>query len=172
MGLDQDTEWSKATSIYDFHALDIHGNDVSLEKYRGHVCIIVNVASHCGLTEPNYVQLQALYQKYGESKGLRILAFPSNQFANQEPGSEDEISEFIKKYNVTFDMFSKISVNGDKAHPLYKWLKDQKEGAGFITDAIKWNFSKFIIDKEGHVVDRFAPTSEPLSMEDTLNKYF
>ncbi|XP_058793014.1 phospholipid hydroperoxide glutathione peroxidase-like [Phymastichus coffea] len=170
--LDQDKDWSQAKSIYEFHAKDILGNDISLDKYRNHVAIIVNVASQCGLTETNYKQLQSLYEKYGESKGLRVLAFPSNEFAGQEPGTSQEILNFVKKYNVTFDMYEKILVNGDDAHPLYKWLKTQKEGAGTITDAIKWNFTKFIIDKNGQVVARFAPTTEPFEMEDTLKKYF
>ncbi|OXU25040.1 hypothetical protein TSAR_008911 [Trichomalopsis sarcophagae] len=167
----QDTDWSKAKSIYEFHAKDIRGNDVSLDKYRGHVAIIVNVASQCGLTDTNYKQLQSLFEKYGESKGLRILAFPSNEFAGQEPGTSEEILNFVKKYNVSFDMFEKIQVNGDEAHPLYKWLKSQEEGAGTITDGIKWNFTKFLIDKNGKVVSRFAPTTEPFSMEDTITKY-
>lgn len=131
----------------------------------------MNVASQCGLTDTNYKQLQSLFEKYGESKGLRVLAFPSNEFAGQEPGTSEEILNFVKKYNVSFDMFEKIQVNGDEAHPLYKWLKSQEEGAGTITDGIKWNFTKFLIDKNGKVVSRFAPTTEPLSMEDTINKY-
>lgn len=139
-----------------------------MEKYRGHVLIIVNVASNCGLTESNYKQLQQLYDKYSE-KGLRILAFPSNQFAGQEPGTSEEILNFVKQYNVTFDMFEKIDVNGENAHPLWKWLKTQK--GGLITDAIKWNFTKFIVNKEGKPVERFSPTTEPLSMEENLKKY-
>lgn len=171
-GFKQDTDWKSAKSIYEFHARDIDGNDVSLEKYRDHVAIVVNVASDCGLTDSNYKQLQALYEKYGKSKGLRILAFPSNDFANQEPGDAHDIKEFIKKYHVTFDMFEKIHVNGDNAHPLYKWLKSQKQGGGFLVDAIKWNFTKFLIDKNGQVIDRYAPTSDPNSMETELEKYF
>lgn len=166
----QDTDWESATSIYDFHANDIKGNDIPLENYRGHVLIIVNVASHCGLTDTNYKQLQQLYDKYREKEGLRILAFPSNQFAGQEPGTAEEIQNFVKQYNVTFDMFEKIDVNGNNAHPLWKWLKRQKEG--FVTNAIKWNFTKFIVDKEGKVVERFSPSTEPLAMEETLKKYF
>ncbi|XP_018904211.1 uncharacterized protein [Bemisia tabaci] len=172
LGFDQDNDWQQATSIYDFTAEDIRGNKVDLSKYKDHVCIIVNVASQCGLTETNYKQLQELYNKYSESKGLRILAFPSNQFLSQEPGTNAEILEFTKKYGVTFDMFAKIDVNGDNAHPLYKWLKSQKAGSGFLTDSIKWNFSKFLINKQGQVVDRFAPATEPLKMEDDLKKYF
>ncbi|XP_077262852.1 uncharacterized protein LOC143897807 [Temnothorax americanus] len=166
----QDTNWQSATSVYDFHANDILGKDVSLGKYRGHVLVIVNVASNCGLTDTNYKQLQELYNKYSEKEGLRILAFPSNQFAGQEPGTSQEILNFVKRYNVTFDMFEKIDVNGENAHPLWKWMKTQKEG--LITNAIKWNFTKFIVDKEGKVVERFAPSTEPLSMEETLKKYF
>ncbi|XP_072763354.1 uncharacterized protein [Anoplolepis gracilipes] len=166
----QDTDWSSATSVYNFHADDIMGKDISLEKYRNHVLIIVNVASNCGLTDVNYKQLQELYNKYNEREGLRILAFPSNQFAGQEPGTAEEIFNFVKGYNVTFDMFSKINVNGENAHPLWKWLKTQKDG--FITNDIKWNFTKFIIDKNGKVVERFSPSTEPLEMEETLKKYF
>ncbi|CAB0037822.1 unnamed protein product [Trichogramma brassicae] len=158
--------------MYEFHANDIHGKDVSLDKYKDHVAIVVNVASQCGLTEANYKQLQGLYEKYGESKGLRILAFPCNQFASQEPGTSEEILAFVKKYDVTFDMFEKIDVNGDNAHPLYKWMKSQPDGAGVLIDAIKWNFTKFIIDKNGKVVARFAPTTEPNSMEEALLKLF
>ncbi|XP_072160368.1 uncharacterized protein [Bemisia tabaci] len=172
LGFDQETDWQQATSIYDFTAEDIRGNKVDLSKYKDHVCIIVNVASQCGLTETNYKQLQELYNKYSESKGLRILAFPSNQFAKQEPGTNAEILEFTKNYGVTFDMFAKINVNGDNAHPLYKWLTSQKAGSGFLTDSIKWNFSKFLVNKQGQVVDRFAPATEPLKMEDDLKKYF
>lgn len=166
----QDTDWQSATSIYSFYANDIKGKNVSLAKYRDHVLIVVNVASNCGLTETNYQQLQELYNKYSETKGLRILAFPSNQFAGQEPGTSEEILDFVKRYNVTFDLFEKIDVNGEDAHPLWKWLKTQKEG--FITNAIKWNFTKFIVDKQGKVVERYAPSDEPLAMEETLNKYF
>lgn len=166
----QDTDWSKATTIYDFHARDIHGNDVQLDKYRGHVCIIVNVASNCGLTDNNYKELVQLYNRYSKKDGLRILAFPSNQFGGQEPGTSEQILDFVKKYNVTFDMFEKIDVNGDDALPLWKWLKSQ--ASGFITDGIKWNFTKFIINKEGKVVQRHAPTTEPLQLEAELQKYF
>ncbi|XP_011139834.1 probable phospholipid hydroperoxide glutathione peroxidase [Harpegnathos saltator] len=161
---DQNSDYQSATSIYDFHANDIKGQDVPLEKYRGNVLIIVNVASHCGYTDINYNQLQQLYDKY-MTKGLRILAFPSNQFANQEPGTNEEILNFVQRYNVTFDMFEKIDVNGENAHPLWKWLEEQKDGK------IKWNFTKFIVDRKGQVVSRFEPHTEPLDMEDTLKKY-
>ena len=111
-----------------------------------------------------------MYEKYSEVEGLRILAFPSNQFGGQEPGDSTEILNFVKKYNVTFDLFQKIDVNGDNAHPLWKWLK--KQAGGFIDDSIKWNFTKFIINKEGKVVARHAPTTSPLEMESELQKYF
>lgn len=166
----QDKDWNSARSIYDFHAKDIQGNDVSLAKYRGHVCIIVNVASQCGLTDTNYKGLVQLYEQYSEKKGLRILAFPSNQFGGQEPGSPDQILDFVKKYNVTFDVYEKVNVNGDDAHPLWKWLKTQ--AGGFITDGIKWNFTKFIINKEGRTVSRYSPQQNPLEMESELKKYF
>ena len=168
---DQEKSWDTATSIYQFHVKDLSGQDVSLEKYRGHVLLIVNVASQCGLTDTNYKQLVTLHEKYADSKGLRILAFPSNQFAGQEPGTSAEIAEFVKQYNVKFDMFEKIDVNGEGAHPLYKWLKTR--GVGFLTNDIKWNFTKFIINKEGQVVERIGPMIEPLAIEATLvNMYF
>ncbi|XP_057337483.1 uncharacterized protein LOC130675677 [Microplitis mediator] len=167
----QITDWEKAENVYQFYANDIHGNNISLAKYRGHVMIIVNVASECGLTDVNYNQLVELYKMYGNSKGLKILAFPSNQFNNQEPGTSEQIYEFVsKRYNVKFDMFEKIDVNGENAHPLWKWLKTQKDG--FITNDIKWNFTKFIIDKQGKVVLRSSPTTEPIALEDELKKLF
>ncbi|XP_012537298.1 probable glutathione peroxidase 2 [Monomorium pharaonis] len=168
----QNIDWQSANTVYDFYANDIFGKNISLEKYRGYVLIIVNVASNCGLTDTNYKQLQELYNKYSEKEGLRILAFPSNQFAGQEPGTSEEIFNFVKRYNVTFDMFEKIDVNGENAHPLWKWLKIQKGGEGLITNDIKWNFTKFIINKEGKVMNRFSPSTEPLNMEETLKKYF
>ncbi|KAF7418622.1 hypothetical protein HZH68_001275 [Vespula germanica] len=165
---DEQQSLKSATSVYDFHALDIYGNDVDLNKYRGHVLIIVNVASNCGLTDTNYKQLVQLYEKYGNSAGLRILAFPSNQFGGQEPGTSQEILNFVKKYNVTFDMFNKVDVNGNNAHPLWKWLTELGGDKG---GTIKWNFTKFIVDKEGNVVARFAPNNEPLEMEPILKEY-
>lgn len=165
--INQNTDWNKATTIYDFTAKDIQNNDVSLEKYRGKVVLITNVASNCGLTERNYKELVQLHEKYNKD-GLEILAFPCNQFGNQEPGTPEEIMEFTKKYNVQFDMFNKVDVNGEGAHPLWKWLKTQ--GSGFITDDIKWNFTKFIVNKEGKVVSRHAPTVNPLALEDELTK--
>jgi len=158
-------------SIYEFSATDIDGTEVSMEKYKGHVCIIVNVASKWGKTDVNYRQLVELYNKYSEADGLRILGFPCNQFGGQEPGSEPEIKEFVAKYNVTFDMFSKINVNGGSAHPLWAYLKE-KQG-GFLMNAIKWNFTKFVVDKEGQPVARFGPTDDPIpKVEEEIKKYF
>jgi len=159
------------STIYEFSANDIDGNEVSLEKYRGHVCVIVNVASKWGKTDVNYRQLVELYNKYSEAAGLRILGFPCNQFGGQEPGTEQEIKEFVSKYNVEFDMFSKINVNGGSAHPLFNFLKAKQ--AGFLVNAIKWNFTKFVVNKEGEPVARFAPTDDPIpKVEDELKKHF
>jgi len=163
-------DWKSATSIYDFSAIDIDGNEVSLEKYRGHVSVIANVASKWGATAKNYSQLQALYEKYSESHGLRILGFPCNQFGGQEPGTEADIKEFIKKYNVQFDMYSKINVNGDNTHPLFSYLKSKLGGT--LGSFIKWNFTKFVVDKNGQPVKRFGPNEEPNAMEPDLLKYF
>lgn len=157
-----------AETIYDFSAKTLDGEEVSLEKYKGHVCIIVNVASRCGHTKSNYEQFVELYDKYSESKGLRILAFPCNQFGGQEPGDSNKISEFIKKKNVKFDVFEKISVNGKNAHPLWKFL--QEKIAGPKGKPIKWNFTKFIIDEEGKVVSRHQPSVKPLTLIDSLEK--
>uniref|UniRef100_H2MIL0 Thioredoxin domain-containing protein n=1 Tax=Oryzias latipes TaxID=8090 RepID=H2MIL0_ORYLA len=153
----QKEDWKKAASIYEFSAIDIDGNDVSLEKYRGYVCIIVNV-------------LTAMHTQYAE-QGLRILAFPCNQFGSQEPGTEAEIKEFAKGYNAEFDLFSKIDVNNDTAHPLWKWMKEQPKGKGFMGNYIKWNFTKFLIDKNGQVVKRYGPKDEPFSIKKDLPQY-
>lgn len=163
-------DYKNAKSIYEFTANDIKGNPVSLEKYKGHVCIIVNVASQCGYTKNNYAELVDLYNEYSESKGLRILAFPCNQFAGQEPGSNDEICEFVKSKNVNFDMFDKLNVNGNDAHLLWKFLK-HKQG-GTMGDFIKWNFTKFIIDKNGQPVERHGPSTNPKDLVKSLEKYW
>ena len=161
--------WKKAKSIYEFSAKDIDGNDICLEKYKDHVVLILNVASKWGFTDKNYTQLQALHAKYAESKGLRILAFPCNQFGSQEPWPEAEIKKFATdKYGVQFDMFSKINVNGSEAHPLFKYLK-HKQG-GTLGDFIKWNFTKFLVNKEGIPVKRFAPNNDPNSIEKDFEK--
>lgn len=152
---DSDEAWKKATSVYNFSVNNIQGELVSLEKYRGNVLLIVNVASQCGLTNSNYAELVELDQTYRE-RGLRILAFPCNQFANQEPGDNAQIMAFAKEKNATFDFFDKINVNGKEANPLYKYLRMKQ--TGIFGDAIKWNFTKFIVDKSGQPVDRFGPT--------------
>jgi len=162
--------WKNASSIYDFTVKDIDGNDVSLDKYKGHVCVITNLASKWGLTAQNYKELQALHDELAESRGLRILGFPCNQFGSQEPGTNAEVKEFAQgKYGAQFDLFSKIKVNGNDADPLWKYLK-MKQG-GTFGDFIKWNFSKFLIDKNGQVVKRYGPKEAPLSMKPDILKY-
>lgn len=170
MGDENPKEPTKASSIYEFSANDINGEAVSLEKYKGHVCIIVNVASRCGHTKSNYEQFVELYDKYAESKGLRILAFPCNQFGTQEPGDSEKIRCFAEKKGVKFDMFEKINVNGPKAHPLWIYLREKIPGPK--GKAIKWNFTKFIVNDEGEPVERFASSTKPLKLIETLEKYW
>lgn len=162
--------WKEAKSIYDFTVNDVRGNPVSLTKYQGHVCIIVNVASRCGLTKTNYAELVDLYNEYAESKGLRILAFPCNQFAGQEPGDAEQICSFAASKNVNFDIFEKVNVNGEDAHPLWKYLKSKQGGT--FGDFIKWNFTKFIIDKNGQPVERHGPKTNPKDLVKSLEKYW
>lgn len=161
-------DFTTATSVYDFVAKNIKGENVPLEKYKGNVLLIVNVASKCGYTATNYRELNELYEKY-ESKGLRILAFPCNQFAGQEPGDAEKIYEFASKRNVKFDLFEKINVNGENAHPLWKYLK--KKQSGTFGDFIKWNFTKFVVDKEGKVVARHSPSTNPSKIAKELEQY-
>ncbi|KAJ4969501.1 hypothetical protein NE237_016202 [Protea cynaroides] len=150
-------------AIYDFTVKDIHGNDVSMSTYSGKVLMIVNVASKCGLTHSNYKELNILYEKY-KDKGLEILAFPCNQFAGQEPGSNDDIKEVACTiFKAEFPIFDKVEVNGNNATPIYKFLKSQK--GGIFGDGIKWNFTKFLVDRNGKVVERYAPTTSPLKIE-------
>ena len=146
-------------SVYDYSAKTLDGQDVSLADYRGQVLLIVNTASKCGFT-PQYEGLEALYKSH-KDRGFTVLAFPCNQFGAQEPGNAEEIANFCSlTYDVTFPVMSKIDVNGADAHPLYKFLK--KEPKGLLgTEAIKWNFTKFLIGKDGEVVERFAPTVKP-----------
>lgn len=142
---------------------DIHGNDTSLSEYSGKVLLIVNVASKCGLTHSNYKELNVLYEKY-KNQGFEILAFPCNQFAGQEPGSNEEIQDTVCTiFKAEFPIFDKIDVNGKNTAPVYKFLKSEK--GGFFGDAIKWNFTKFLVNKEGKVVERYAPTTSPLKIE-------
>lgn len=148
-------------SIYDITVKDNKGNDVSLSEYKGKVLLIVNTATHCGLT-PQYEGLEDLYEKYCE-KGFEILDFPCNQFAFQAPGDAEKIDSFCKaRYNTKFRRFAKIKVNGRGADPLYVYLKEQKPGR------IQWNFAKFLIDKEGNVVERFAPFAKPVTLEQAI----
>jgi glutathione peroxidase len=148
-----------AASVHDFTAKRIGGKEEKLSSYEGKTLLIVNVASKCGFT-PQYEGLQTLYEAY-KDKGLVVLGFPCNQFGAQEPGDEKEIATFCStNYGVTFPMFAKIDVNGENAHPLYKFLKREKKGlAG--SEAIKWNFTKFLVDGEGEVVARFGPQDSP-----------
>lgn len=156
---DQD---NRSQTVYDFMVQTADGSTESLSKYRGKVLLIVNTASNCGFT-PQYQGLQELYQKYLE-RGLVVLGFPCNQFKAQEPGSNTEIQEFCRlNYGVSFPVYAKIEVNGDNAHPLYKYLKAQKTGV--LGQAIKWNFSKFLVGADGKVIDRYAPTTKPASLE-------
>ena len=147
------------TSVYDFSARDIDGNERSLADYRGKTLLIVNVASKCGFT-PQYTGLEALWRA-DRDKGLVVLGFPCDQFGHQEPGDEAEIRNFCStSYDVTFPMFAKIEVNGPGTHPLYQWLKS--EGKGILgSESIKWNFTKFLVNREGEVVKRYAPTDTP-----------
>ena len=144
--------------LYDFSAKLNNGQDQSLASYQGKVLLIVNTASKCGFT-PQYKGLQELYARYHD-RGLEVLGFPCDQFGHQEPGNDDEIKSFCElNYGVNFPLFSKIEVNGENAHPLYKFLKEEK--GGLLGDAIKWNFTKFLVDKQGSVIERFAPTTTP-----------
>lgn len=148
-----------STSVYDFQAVDIQGKERSLADYRGQVLLIVNTASRCGFT-PQFEGLQSLYSDLSD-KGLAVLGFPCNQFLSQEPGDEQEIGQFCSmNYGVDFPMFSKIDVNGDNAHPLFNYLK--KEARGLMgSEKIKWNFTKFLVNRQGSVVARYAPQTKP-----------
>ncbi len=182
---------SDMNTIYDFTALSNKGKEVNFADYQGKVLLIVNTASKCGFT-PQYDGLEALYQKY-KDQGLVIIGFPCDQFGHQEPGTDEQIEEFCRiNHGVTFPLMSKIEVNGEGAHPIYQWLKSQAGFAGFdpahpltkIPDEmstkadpdyaskpdIKWNFTKFLISKEGKVVSRFEPTTEPQGMEESIEK--
>jgi glutathione peroxidase len=158
--------------IYSVTVSDIRGNQQSLNDYRNKVLLIVNTASKCGFT-PQYKGLEEIYRRY-KDQGFEVLAFPCNQFANQEPGTEAEIASFCEtQYEVSFALFTKIEVNGKDAHPLYQFLKKQAPGL-LGSEAIKWNFTKFLVDREGRVVKRFAPSDTPQSIssdiEALLNK--
>jgi glutathione peroxidase len=152
--------------VYDFAAETLDGQPAALGDYRGQVLLIVNTASKCGFT-PQYEGLEALYRKH-KDQGFAVLGFPCNQFGAQEPGDAGEIASFCSlTYDVSFPMFSKVDVNGPQAHPLYAFLKKQKKGL-LGSEGIKWNFTKFLVDRSGAVIDRFAPTTKPEALESAV----
>jgi glutathione peroxidase len=156
------------TTVYDFSAKTLDGDEIPLSNFRGQVLLIVNTASKCGFT-PQYEGLEKIYEKL-HGDGLTVLGFPCNQFGHQEPGSESEIGAFCQKnYGVSFPMFAKIDVNGDDTHPLYKYLKKEEKGV-LGTQAIKWNFTKFLIDKDGTPVARYGSTTKPEDIEADIKK--
>ncbi len=155
-----------AMNIYDIEVKNIDGQTIKLEKYKNRVMLIVNVASNCGYTN-QYTGLQELHEKYN-TQGLSVLGFPCNQFLSQEPGTEEEIKNFcMSSFGVSFDMFSKIDVNGASTHPLYVFLKEKASGI-LGSEAIKWNFTKFLVDKNGKVLKRYAPSTTPSEIEQDI----
>lgn len=153
--------------FYDYTAKKMNGKEVKMEEFKGKVLLVVNTASKCGFT-PQLEGLEELYKKY-KDRGFEVLGFPCNQFGKQDPGTNKEISEFcLLNYGVSFTMFEKIEVNGENAHPIYKFLKDNTKG--ILGSEIKWNFTKFLIDSKGNVVDRFAPTTKPSKIEKDIEK--
>jgi glutathione peroxidase len=169
MGAKTSKEEVPQKSVHEFTVQDASGNSVNLSTYKGKVLLIVNVASQCALTKSNYKELTEIYTKYRD-QGFEVLAFPCNQFGREEPGTNEEIKEFAcTRFKAEFPIFDKINVNGAEAAPLYKFLKASK-GGGLLGDSIKWNFSKFLVDKEGNVVDRYAPTTSPSKIEKDIKK--
>ncbi|EPZ32438.1 glutathione peroxidase [Rozella allomycis CSF55] len=159
---------AKNAAFYDFSALDIsEKKDISMKDFQGKTLLVVNIASKCGLTASNYPQLKELNDKFYD-KGLRILCFPCNQFAGQEPGTNEEINQFACQYDPKFQMFAKIDVNGSNTHPLYAFLKTKCPGFGI--NAIKWNFTKFLVDKNGNPIKRYGPQEEPLTIIPDIEK--
>ena len=155
-------------SLHEFSAIDIDGHPRHLGEFAGQVLLVVNVASRCGFT-PQYAGLEKLWTDYRD-RGFAVLGFPCDQFGHQEPGDADEIRNFCSlTYDVSFPMFAKIEVNGGNAHPLWKWLKDEKGGLLGI-DAIKWNFTKFLVGRDGHVLSRYAPTERPESLAGDIER--
>jgi glutathione peroxidase len=157
-------------NVYDFQATALDGKPVDLAQYRGKVLLIVNTASKCGFT-PQYQGLETVYRELrGRGPGFEVLGFPCNQFGAQEPGTEDEIGAFCEKnYGVSFPMFAKVDVNGDAAHPLWKYLKGEAPGV-LGTEGIKWNFTKFLIGRDGQVAKRYAPTTKPEEIADDIER--
>jgi glutathione peroxidase len=155
-------------SVYSFTVERLNGEPVSLADYRGKVLLIVNVASQCGFT-PQYEGLEALYRNHNAA-GFEVLGFPCNQFGGPEPGTPDEIRDFCStKYDVSFPLFAKLEVNGEGAHPLYRWLKSKAKGV-LGTESIKWNFTKFLLDRRGNVVERYAPATTPAQIDDEIKR--
>ncbi len=155
------------TSLHDFSATAIDGKPVELSSYDGQVVLVVNTASQCGLT-PQYAGLQRLHEEYAD-RGFAVLGFPCDQFGHQEPGTEAEIATFCESgYGVTFPMFAKVEVNGERAHPLFRWLREQR--SGLLGSRIKWNFTKFLLDREGRVLERYAPTTPPSSLREDVER--
>ncbi|XP_065092005.1 uncharacterized protein LOC135712865 isoform X1 [Ochlerotatus camptorhynchus] len=169
MATESSSDYKGAKSVYDFTVKDGHGNDISLEKYRGKVLLVVNIASKCGLTKGNYAELTELSQKYAD-KDFKILSFPCNQFGSQMPEKDGEemVCHLRDAKADVGDVFATVNVNGDDASPLYKYLK-HKQG-GTLGNFIKWNFSKFLVDKDGQPVARFAPTTTPLDIVKDIDK--
>ena len=160
---------SPKKTIYEFIVKDNKGKDFNFNDLKGKVVLIVNVASKCGFTS-QYKDLEEIYQKY-KDKGLEIIAFPCNQFLNQEPGTDEEIASFCSlNYNVSFPIMKKVDVNGENESPIYKYLKSKK--AGWFSDDIKWNFTKFLVDQNGNVIERFAPTKTPEAIDAEIAKLF
>ena len=156
------------TNLYDFSAQTLTGKPRKMSDFKGSVLLVVNTASKCGFT-PQYVGLEALFRKY-KDKGLVVLGFPSNQFGEQEPGADTEIAEFCEvNYGVTFPMFAKVDVNGKSAHPLFKYLTSTKKGL-LGSEAIKWNFTKFLVGRDGTVLERYAPTTKPEDIAADIEK--
>lgn len=154
------------SSAYDFEAIAIDGKPTLLDSYRGQVLLVVNTASACGFT-PQFAGLEALWQDYGP-RGLVVLGFPSNEFGGQDPGSNEEIAGFCQKnYGVSFPMMAKVQVNGSAAHPLWQWLKAQAPGL-LGTEGVKWNFTKFLVGRDGRVIKRYAPTDKPESLRQDI----
>ncbi|MEG1312048.1 MAG: glutathione peroxidase [Romboutsia sp.] len=153
--------------IYDFKVRKINGQEVNMDIYKEKVILVVNTASKCGLT-PQFKELEEVYKEYND-RGFEILGFPCNQFAKQDSGSNEEIHKFCQlNYGVSFNMFEKIDVNGKNAHPLYKYLKDSSKG--LLSKEIKWNFTKFLIDSNGNIIKRYAPTVSPLKIKSDIEK--